>query len=44
MLTKCKDLINELADDLIKSSKLDRNHVEMKVYRRCPEAFNSDYE
>lgn len=44
ILSKCKDLINELSDDLIKSSKLDRNHVEMKVYRRCPEVFNSDYE
>ena len=44
MLSKCKDLISELSDDLIKTSKLDRTHVEMKVYRRCPEAFNSDYE
>ena len=40
IVTTCKDIIDELSDDLIKTNKLDRNAVEMKCYRRNPNIFN----
>ena len=40
IITTCKDIIDELSNDLIKTNKLDRNAVEMKCYRRNPNIFN----
>ena len=40
IITTCKEIIDELSNDLIRTNKLDRNTVEMKCYRKNPKIFN----
>jgi len=43
ILTNCKPLINELANSLIENKKLDRETVEMKIYRKNPDIFKLEF-
>jgi ATP-dependent Zn protease len=43
VLSECKQLIDELAESLIENKKLDRDSVEMKIYRKNPEIFKLEF-
>lgn len=43
VLTKCHGLIDELSDLLIKTKKLERSTIEMRIYRKCPELFQNEF-
>lgn len=43
VLSNCKPLIEELANSLIDTKKLDREAVEMKIYRKNPEIFKLEF-
>ena len=43
ILTPCKDLIDELSYKLIEDKKLDRDNIEMKIYRKNPDIFKLEF-
>ena len=43
LLNECKGIIDELSDLLIDTKKLDRQTIEMKIYRKEPRLFNKKF-
>jgi len=43
LLNECKGIIDELSDILIDTKKLDRQTIEMKIYRKEPRLFNKKF-
>ena len=44
MVTKCKDIIDELSDKLILDRSLKREQVEMKIFRKYKWLYDIDFE